>query len=165
MTSIELALDELAEARATYRDFVEAVDADLRAERDSRLAARKREIEGKVLRAFALGATIAALKRAWGTKDYRTIKNIIDTRQTELDAIREELAKIPEDPATKTRYDWIAIDGDRIVIEGTDYEVVKFEDDGGYMLAAPGAPFDGELFDAASTGHSAAIYETLKRGW
>lgn len=164
MTSLESALDQLAEARATYKAFIEAVDEDLRAERARRIETRRAEIESKVLWAYALGANIASLKRAWGTKDYRTIKNIIDSRESELDVIREEIDRIPVDPKTQTRYDWIEIAGDKIVVADFEYEVIKFDDDSGYMLSGDG-PEDGKLYDPLSTGDDAAIYETLKKGW
>lgn len=165
MTSREEALAELAEARASYRGFIESVDEDLRAERERRIAQRRAEIEGMVLRAYALESSIADIKRAWGTKDYRTIRNIIDSRSSELDALREELAQAAEPDSSVTP--WLTFPWkDGLIVHGEFYRIIELQDDEGFLLVGDNdEPLDGAILDGDSTGENKIIYETIKEGW
>lgn len=90
MTSKMEALSALAEARADYRTFVQAVEDDLARERAERLSKRRNEVRDLVIDAASKGANVAELKRAYGTKDYRTIKSILDNAGDELLVRREQ---------------------------------------------------------------------------
>jgi hypothetical protein len=156
-------LAELQHARTTYKDFLAAVDADLAAEKQKRLATRQGEILHLVAEAFANGANINQIKRAYGTKDYKTIRSIIDSMGAEVKALEAEVKY-------ETKPTWtLQQRGDTLFVDaGTStYQVVDLEgheylldlDSGDNELYA-----DGEILNAGSTGILGQIYKALEEG-
>lgn len=149
-------LASLREEREGYKAFVEAVDADLAAQRQARLAERQNSIGSKVAEAFAKGASIADLKRAYGTRDYRTIRVLLDSRQSEVQMWQEKQRIVI--PEGTTRYDK---ETNILYVRAEDGGTVSFDviplDDEGYLLSweggqgREGALLDGEVIVEAET--------------
>ena len=125
-------LADISAARSGYKDFARPVDDDLRRERDARLAAERGRIRDIIIRAFVAGASIAELKRAYGTKDYSTIRLILDSAEAEIAALRQAEETGPTD--------WFEFNegGDAVTIldgEGAyGFSIVYFPEDNDYML-------------------------------
>lgn len=149
MTTKDEALAAIAKSRAGYKDFVKQVDADLRVEKAKRLSAHQGTIYHQVAEAWALGASIEDLKRAYGTKDYKTIKNIIDSFS--------ELPSQPDVPTpTAEPQAWFKIERAPLGLEDglihvgdASYEVIVLDDGDDIMLLNLGggdlAELDGQL--------------------
>lgn len=90
----ENALAELGNRRERFTAFRTQVDEDLRRLRVERLASEQSAIRQLVLEAYASGATVGEIKRAYGTKDHRTITDIINGGTAEIEQIRKELAAV-----------------------------------------------------------------------
>lgn len=86
---LDEALGALADRRATFRAYREAVDEELRLLRLEKLGAEQSNIEHLVVKAAALGATTGQIKRAYGTKDHRTVADILTRRAAEIEAMRK----------------------------------------------------------------------------
>lgn len=99
-------LSELTERRARFRVFADLVDAELRAERERRLATEKNAILTLMHEAWAKGATYGELKRAYGTKDHRTVRDIIESGTSEINAIKARI----EQQASESQSHWFTID-------------------------------------------------------
>lgn len=87
-------LEELSSRRERFTAFRTQVDEDLRRLRVERLATETSAIRQLVLEAFASGATVGEIKRAYGTKDHRTITDIIHSGTAEIEQIRKDLAAV-----------------------------------------------------------------------
>lgn len=85
--TLEDTLEDLAERRLAYRAFRESVEEELRLLRIEKLSAEQSSIEHIVVKAAAEGATTGQIKRAYGTKDHRTITDILSRRAAEIDAL------------------------------------------------------------------------------
>jgi hypothetical protein len=96
-------LTALAELRGDYKDFLAAVDEDLARERQKRIASRQGDIINAVIQAYTLGASLAEIKRAYGTKDHNTIKKIVGGAQSQADFMKKE------SPKTKPDAPWFEI--------------------------------------------------------
>lgn len=147
-------LNHLADMRESYKDYVEAVDADLAVERQKRLAQRQGEIVDAVVNAYAHGATKAELKRAYGTKDHKTITNIIESSSNQIEVIQTKVK-----PVAPIK-DWFTIHDDLVDIEGDTYNVITLEDDE-FMLDGTGLPRDGDVLDYTATGGMAELFKAL----
>ena len=121
-------LGRLAEARASYKDFLEAVESDLERERQKRIATRQGEILSLIAEAWVLGATKADLKRAYGTKDHATITGILESLESQIAVLREQSGEEGE----PVNADWFSIingSGNVTVrIEGNEFEIVELDD-------------------------------------
>jgi len=84
LSASDVWLARLREERENYKPFVEAVERDLQVERAARLSAKRLDIENSVVMAYIAGASIADLKRAYDTKDYRTIRTILDKHAAQI---------------------------------------------------------------------------------
>lgn len=109
--ALEQTLEELAERRAAFAAHRIKVDEELRQLRVEKLAAEQAAIEGYVVKAMAEGATLGQVKRAYGTKDHRTIATIVTARAAEIEAVR----KARETKQAET--DWFTLEGEQVVIE------------------------------------------------
>jgi len=166
MTDKYESLDRLRALRESYRAYVEAVDADLAREKAKRLAARQGEILEAVAESAARGASLADIKRAYGTKDHRTIKKMVDSMSNQIEAIAEEIAA----PVATERFtiDVGALGIPYLTVDGITFMVVLMDEDG-YMLDAAdgwtstvGGLYDGMILDAQSTGLAGEIYRALR---
>lgn len=113
--ALEEALEQLAERRLSFRAYRDAVDEELRRLRATKLAAEQANIEAIVVKAAAEGATTGQLKRAYGTKDHRTITDILQRRGAEIEA----LTKAKAEKAAGTDWFTITDDGIVVIIEGS----------------------------------------------
>lgn len=87
-------LEELSSRRERFTAFRTQVDEDLRRLRVERLATETSAIRQLVLSAYANGATVGEIKRAYKTKDHRTITDIINGGTAEIEQLRKELAAV-----------------------------------------------------------------------
>lgn len=126
-------LDKLQEERETYPAFAEAVDRDLSIERERRLSERRADIETSAVRAFIEGASIADIKRAYGTKDHRTVRGILDRHAATI-ALAHAGENVDTIPEEWMKYDAEAETLTLILDEGEAvFKVLALEDDE-YML-------------------------------
>jgi len=157
-------LTALAELRGDYKDFLAAVDEDLARERQKRIASRQGDIMNAVVQAYTLGASLAEIKRAYGTKDHNTIKKIVEGTQSQADFMKKESPKArPDKP-------WFEIVGtfeaQNVVLYAEDsrYDVIYLE--GGEFLldrieGEDGTLYDGQILDATHSGPHAQLYTAL----
>lgn len=108
--TLEHTLEELAERRAAFAAHRAKVDEELRRKRVELLAAEQAAIEGIVVRAMAEGATLGQVKKAYNTKDHRTIATIVAARAHEIDAVRKQ-----KDEA-KAKDDWFTFEDDTVLV-------------------------------------------------
>lgn len=164
--SKEETLSNLRENREAYGARVEAVEADLARLRAERLGVYQAQIRTLVLRAYAEGASIAAIQRAYGTRDFRTIKNIIESGEVEVAAHK---AKIVEEATPKwfkiTRPDTHVY---RVDIDGNEFSIVDLEGEEYLILAynvkddEAQIQWDGKVLTAESTDMEAQLYEGIR---
>lgn len=157
-------LDAVVDLRASYKDFVAAVDADLAEERRKRLNSRAGDIRAAVVNAYAHGASLAEIKRAYGTKDHNTIKNMVEGAEREVQVAK---GKKPE-PVMPT--DWFEINGlfqaGNVVLyaEGSGFDVIELEGDE-FLLdlieGEDGTLYDGQVLDSQHVGPAQAVYQAL----
>lgn len=124
--ALEDTLEELAERRLAFKTRRARIDEEIRLLRAEKLAAEQAAIEQIIVQAVADGATMGQIKRAYGTKDHRTIADIIANRSAEIQAVRDareakaqaerEWFTLSQD-AVKVRYDgfeasfgWVIVD-------------------------------------------------------
>lgn len=121
-------LDELETRRLAYKAFERQVDQELRQLRAEKLNAEKAGIRHLVVKAAAEGATTGQIKRAYGTKDHRTVADMLIAGRAEIEAIRQAEAKklehadwfefqddgtiLVEVDAWVAYYDWTEVDGE-----------------------------------------------------
>lgn len=110
--TLEKTLRELEERRTGFVEYRAEVEADLRRERERRLAAETQGILQLVLTAAAEGATLGQIKRAYGTKDHRTIADMVRDHRAEIDVIRKRL-----DEQVKGQPDWINFEDDTFTVD------------------------------------------------
>lgn len=170
MLSKEAALKRLSENRASFSAYRDQVDEELRQIRRERLAQYELGIRRDVLEAYAAGATLGAIKRAYNTKDHRTIKAIIDSGMSEVEQMR--LAEVEQAQAASTGLpDWAARQLDNIIVTvGEDVAFYTYEEiEGGkLMFSTDEAPWDPtftkknravELLDGKIEGETAEATE------
>lgn len=87
-------LEQLSERREMFTAFRTQVDEDLRRQRVERLATEQSGIRALVLEAYAKGASVGEIKRHYGTKDHRTITDIIKSGTAEIEQFRRHLAEV-----------------------------------------------------------------------
>lgn len=123
---LEETLKELEVRRLGYKDRREKIEEELRARRISLLAEEQAQIEDLIAKAYASGATLGQIKKAYGTKDHRTITTIVANRATEIKYWRQALAESEAEA-------WFSIGPDGITISGVlfDYTIL---DDMKFML-------------------------------
>lgn len=111
-------LDALTERRLAYRAYQAQVDEEMRRVRNEKLGAERASIEHLVAKAAAEGGTTGQIKRAYGTKDHRTVADILKNRAGEIAAIR----KSAEESSRMT--DWFKIEGDTVVVTVGEHQAV-----------------------------------------
>lgn len=112
--ALENTLEALAERRLAFKSYRESVEEELRKLRIEKLAAEQASIEHLVVKAMAEGATLGQVKRAYGTKDHRTIATIVTARAAEIEALQN--AKREE----KVKTGWFKVVDDLILVERED---------------------------------------------
>lgn len=115
--ALEDTLQELAEGRAAYKTRRARIDEELRTLRAEKLAAEQAAIEQIIVRAMAEGATLGQIKRAYGTKDHRTISDIVTSRADEIQAVRDA-----REAKRKATEDWFKIREDNILVTINGHE-------------------------------------------
>lgn len=142
MTDPNQDLAQLAAARREYKTFVAAVDADLAKERARRLFNESSRIHDLVVAAFANGASLADIKRAYGTKDHNTIKSIIDSSQAEIEErkrrdaerqsgkfhVENDTVTIFHDDGVSSIYNIIELEDEAFMLDGGREENLATED-------------------------------------
>lgn len=119
--TLEDTLGELARRRAGFKDRALKIKEELRIRELALLAEERTQIEDLIAKAIASGATLGDVKRAYGTKDHRTITNIVAARQAEIAYWRDHFSN----PANG---DWFTITGDgHVIISDVLFEVTPLE--------------------------------------
>lgn len=146
--ALQETLDELTERRVAYTARRAAIEEELRALRKEKLAAEQASIEGIIVKAIAEGATLGQVKRAYGTKDHRTIADIVTAREAEIQAVRDaEIAK-------RDNTDWFTIHGEQafVTYKGNTCAFEWTEVDGKLMFIT-----DEPLWDETATIKNEAV--------
>ena len=116
--ALEEALQELSERRVAYRAYREQVEEELRQLRIEKLAAEQANIEHLVAKAAAAGGTTGQIKRAYGTKDHRTVADILARRASEIKALRNAEVEKQNDTS------WFTFTDDGISVRIGDSEAL-----------------------------------------
>lgn len=161
MTDLNEVLDQLAKERAEYPEFLAAVDADLKLERQKRVAVRQGSIMNLVAQARALGGSKRAIMRAYNTKDFGTIARILDSmaEQVKLMQAQEVAAQV------ETKTDWFSVETANLVyIEGIPYEVTELEGEEYLLVQTEGTPteWDGDVLYPEDGGDADTLYYAIK---
>lgn len=125
--TLEDTLGELTRRREGFKDRAAKIKEELRIREQALLAEERTQIEDLIAKAIASGATLGDVKRAYGTKDHRTITTIVANRQAEIAYWRDHFAN----PANG---DWFTITGDGHVLIGEVLFEVTPLDGGDIML-------------------------------
>lgn len=119
--ALEGTLQQLAERRTSFKAYRETVEEELRQLRLQKLAAEQASIEHLVVKAMAEGATLGQVKRAYGTKDHRTIATIVTARASEIEALRNSW--LTEKAKTQ---DWFKIEDDTVLVVLEGHGAARF---------------------------------------
>lgn len=131
--ALEGTLQQLAERRLSFKAYRETIEEELRQLRLQKLAAEQASIDHLVAKAMAEGATLGQVKRAYGTKDHRTVANIVASRAAEIEAIRQ--SRITAKAKTQDWFVLDAEDGTAVITIGEHQAVYAwFIVDGEYMF-------------------------------
>lgn len=132
--TLEDTLSELERRRLGFKDRAAKIKEEMRQRELALLADERAQIEDLIAKAMASGATLGQVKRAYGTKDHRTIRDIVAKREAEIQYWRDELAK-------PTNGEWFTIAGidvetgrHVVFIDSVTFDVVPL-DNGGIMLS------------------------------
>lgn len=127
--TLENTLQELAERRLAFKAYRTQVEEELRQLRTEKLAAEQSSIEHIVVKAMAEGATLGQVKKAYGTKDHRTISTMVANRASEIQAVRD--AKVEESKTVGPDWYFLRDDGTFRIIIGeqiADYDWFMVDD-------------------------------------
>lgn len=142
--ALENTLEELAERRLAFKSYREGVEEELRKLRIEKLAAEQASIEHIIVKAMAEGATLGQIKRAYGTKDHRTIANIVTARAAEIEALQK--AKHEEEAASN----WFTLglpgDDRATVVRGPDVAIYTWTEVDGKLMFTTDEPLWNEAF-------------------
>lgn len=129
--TLENTLFELAERRHAYKNFRARVEEELRELRAQKLASELDSIELLIVAARAEGATLGQIKKAYGTKDHRTISDVIARREADVEAAK--LAANEEQPKAR---EWFKLEEDVVqaTLHGQQAELTWSTVDGNIML-------------------------------
>jgi hypothetical protein len=162
--TVEDALNQLREKREGWKEFTAAVEEDLARERIKRLASRRGEIELLVLTAYSEGASIADIKRSYNTKDYGTIRRILDANEALLEQIITEREQKTE-AELQGEFEYDHLNNTVYLMEdGTTlgYHAIEL-DDGEWLLDGPGE-WDGVVLNDDERPLAKAILDAINRG-
>lgn len=112
------ALAKLTKARGRLALVRDVVEMELRKLRDERLSAYRRDINFLILVAYAAGASMGEIKRAYGTKDHRTVSAVIQAGSADIAQMR----KAAESDEEYT--DWFTITGDTVEVRASGESVL-----------------------------------------
>lgn len=139
--ALEEILSELEDRRAAFKVYREKVEEELRLKRIEMLGAEQASIEHIIVRAMANGATIGQVKKAYGTKDHRTIATIVTARADEIEAVRR--AAVEKKPAPN----WFELyDGHATVTVGNDSADFEWSEVDGDIMFFSGTPLWNDDF-------------------
>lgn len=127
--TVEQTLQELERRRLGFKDRRDKIDEELAARRATMLAEEISQINDLIAKARAEGATLGAIKRAYGTKDHRTITSIVDSHQAEIKYWQDAIA-------SGQHGTWFSLvdDGTAVIIESVRFEIVLIDDGKSIML-------------------------------
>ncbi len=127
--SLENTLEEINRRRLGFKDRRQKIDEELAARRAALLADEVAQINDLIAKARAQGATFGDLKRAYGTKDHRTITNIVNTHSAEIAYWKDALT-------SGQHGDWFTLndDGSEVTINDVVFEILEVE--GGILLSS-----------------------------
>lgn len=118
---LEETLATLESRRLGYKERRARIEEELRQRRIAMLAEEQGQIENLVAKAVAEGATLGQIKRAYKTKDHRTITTMVAENEAAIRYWREFLAA-PENG------DWFTIvDDDNVLIGEVTFRLVTME--------------------------------------
>ena len=161
MTQVNDLLAQLHQARASYKDYVEAVDADLKREKERRLAARQSTILELIARAWVEGASKRAIMQAYDTKDFRTIQKVLDSMEEQIEMFRAERDGLV------TNGTWFEVASPELVyINGIGFDIIELEDHEYLLDQVEGepSPWDGSIVrDTGDTDDAAILGAAIKQ--
>lgn len=131
-TALESTLEDISRRRAGFKDRRDAIDEELKARRAALLAEEQNQIEDLMAKARAQGATLGDLKRAYGTKDHRTVTTIVDARQAEVKYWQEAFR------SGEAQGQWFVITDDTVLIDDVVFELITME--GGTIMLSTETP-------------------------
>lgn len=128
------------------------IEEEVRVHRATRLQAYQANVARQILLAYASGASVNEIKKAYGTKDHRTVAAIIQAGAGEIAALRAEIAADQtahiEQPA-ETWFKVMGEDGVEITWEGDTALFALHElDDGSHMLTTEHPRWDTDVTPA-----------------
>lgn len=121
---LEDTLADLERRRLGFKARQAQIDEELKERRRALLAEEVTTIEDTVARAIAEGATLGQIKKAYGTKDHRTVSEIVARRQAEIKYWQDTLANM----AAARKSDWFVIDDDCVRIGEIRFDYQTMED-------------------------------------
>lgn len=125
--SMQDTLDELERRRLGFKDRRDKIDEELAARRAALLAEETSQINDLIAKARAQGASLGAIKRAYGTKDHRTITTIVAEHSAEIEYWRDAIL-------SGKHGSWFSIEDNKVTIKDVVFEILKL-DDGSIMLS------------------------------
>lgn len=144
--SKENALAALSVARTELTEIRPVIEEEVRVHRATRLQAYQAEVARQILRAYAAGATMNEIKKAYGTKDHRTVSAIIQAGATEIAALRDAMAADETSHIEQPNESWFTITESgqiEITWEGDTAMFTLHElDDGSSMLTTEDPRWD-----------------------
>lgn len=123
--ALEDTLSEIEVRRLGFKDRRDKIDEELKARRAAMLAEEQLQIENLVAKARAQGATLGDIKRAYGTKDHRTVTAIVNNRQAEIKYWQDTIRAGAEEGAWFT-----LLDNDQVLIGEVVFDTVEMEGEG-----------------------------------
>ncbi len=170
MSKKEDALSRLTTARSRLTAVRAQIDEELRALRAQRLQAYRGEVTHLILSAFALGASMGEIKRAYGTKDHRTVSAIIHAGEAEIEALRK--AEAEQEAADN----WFTVEGSVVTAtwagDTATFDILTLEDDD-IMLSGDTPRWNEDYtvenkavakFDGVTSDESAEV-EAIRKAW
>jgi hypothetical protein len=157
---------KLGQARADYKNVVATIDEELRQERIKRLSAVRGGIVHLIIEAYVAGHSINAIKLAYGTSDFNTIKNIINENAELIETLRSTPEVEEEEEA------WFMVEpgGNVVTIFGesgsTSFNLIDLDADE-IMLDAINVPepdlawYDGSVLHEQSTHKEGDMYRAI----
>lgn len=136
--SLEQTLDEIERRRAGFKDRRDKIDEELAARRAALLADEVSQINDLIAKARAQGATLGQIKRAYGTKDHRTITTIVNAYGAEIEYWKSAL--------TSGKYgSWFTMsdDGATVTINDVLFRIIPVED--GIILDTDVSPWNDDF--------------------
>lgn len=122
--ALEQTLEELERRRLGFKDRRDKIDEELAARRQTLLAEEISQINDLIAKARVEGGTLGQIKRAYGTKDHRTITTIIENSKSAIEYWTDAFAS--------GKYgSWFEIvdEGTAVVIDSVRFEIIPLAGD------------------------------------